>query len=112
MIAEELKILAEAVLEDMKARETVCLSVGEASNFADYMLVATGTSQRHVRSIAEELIKRGKQAAVPMLGVEGQQQGEWVLLDFGDVIVHVMLADTRRLYDLESLWALSPGDAE
>lgn len=112
MTAEELKILAESVLDDMKAQETVCLAVGEVSNFADYMLVTTGTSQRHVRSIAEALVKRSKEVEAAILGVEGQEQGEWVLLDLGDVIVHIMLADTRRLYDLESLWTLSPSEDE
>jgi len=104
--SDALKEVVEQALDDMKGQEMVCLEVGQISSFADYMIVVTGTSSRHVKSLAEEVIKQIKARDLLPVGVEGQEQGDWVLLDLGDVVVHVMLADTRKLYDLESLWAL------
>jgi ribosome-associated protein len=96
-----------AVLEDVKGQDIVSLDISQLSTIADYMLVVTGTSNRHVKSLADAVLKRGKEAGLTVR-VEGQEQGEWVLLDLGDVIVHVMQAATRKLYDLESLWQLTP----
>lgn len=107
MNSDALKNLVETALIDMKGQEPACLDVKSISSFADYMIVVTGTSNRHVKSLTEEVTKRAKEAAQPIVGVEGQEQGDWVLLDLGDVVVHVMLAETRQLYDLESLWAVT-----
>lgn len=113
MNSDALKSLVEITLEDMKGLEPACLDVKLISNFADYMIVVTATSNRHVKSLAEEVIKKVKEAGLSVVGVEGQDQADWVLIDLGDVVVHVMLADTRKLYDLESLWAATNiGDDE
>jgi ribosome-associated protein len=106
--AKKLRDFVEAAVADMKGQNVVIMDIQKLSSIADYMLVVTGTSNRHVRSIADEVEKRCKAEGVPIKGVEGQDGAEWVLLDLGDVIVHVMQAATRKLYDLESLWKLSP----
>lgn len=106
MKTKVLKELAVNTLEDMKGQDVVCLDIGKISSFADYMVVVTGTSNRHVKSLAAELKQAAKKADLPVPGVEGEDQGDWVLVDMGDVLIHVMLADTRALYDLESLWSM------
>jgi len=102
-----LRDFAVATLEDMKAQDLVCLDIRKLSTIADYMLVVTGTSTRHVKSIADELVKRCKEQGIAVRGQEGEQQAEWVLIDLGDVIVHVMQGSVRKLYDLEALWSLA-----
>lgn len=109
MKPEKLQNLARKALEEIKGQDIASLDIRKLTTIADYMLVVTATSSRHARSMADELIKRCKEAGIPPRSVEGQEQGEWVLIDLGDVIVHVMQAATRKLYDLESLWKLSPG---
>ncbi len=104
----KLRDLAVKALEDIKGQQIVTLDIRKQSSFADYMVVVTGTSNRHVKSMAEEVNLRCKAAGANVLGMEGQLQSEWILLDMGDVIVHVMQAATRKLYDLESLWSLKP----
>lgn len=103
----ELRDFAAAILEDMKGLDIVSLDIQKLSTIADFMLVVTGTSSRHVKSVADEVSKRGKEAGLNVR-MEGQEQAEWILLDLGDVIVHVMQAPVRKLYDLESLWNMSP----
>jgi ribosome-associated protein len=106
--AKKLRDFVETVVSDMKGQNLVMLDIQKMSSVADYMVVVTGTSNRHVRSIAEEVEKRCKEKGVTVRGVEGKDASEWVLLDLGDVLLHVMQAATRKLYDLESLWKLSP----
>jgi len=106
--SENLNKLVITALEDMKGQEIVTMDISKMSSIADYMVVVTGTSNRHVKSMADETQKRSKEAGVIPTGMEGQEQGEWILLDLGDVIVHFMQAATRKLYDLESLWKLVP----
>ena len=108
MKAKKLRDFVETAVTDMKGQNIVIMDIQKLSTIADYMLVVTGTSSRHVRSIADEVEKRCKEQGVAIRGAEGQDGAEWVLLDLGDVIVHVMQASTRKLYDLESLWKLSP----
>ncbi|MEY3660038.1 MAG: ribosome silencing factor [Pseudomonadota bacterium] len=108
MKAKKLRDFVETVVSDMKGQNLVMLDIQKMSSVADYMVVVTGTSNRHVRSIAEEVEKRCKEKGVTVRGVEGKDASEWVLLDLGDVLLHVMQAATRKLYDLESLWKLSP----
>lgn len=88
----------------MKARDIVKLDVRETSNVTDYLVVCSGNSKRHVLSIADHVAKSARHAGEEPLGQEGQNVGEWVLVDLGDVIVHVMQDETRSLYDLEKLW--------
>lgn len=110
MKAKKLRDFVETVVSDMKGQNLVMLDIQKMSSVADYMIVVTGTSNRHVRSIAEEVEKRCKEKGVTVRGVEGKDASEWVLLDLGDVLLHVMQAATRKLYDLESLWKLSPAE--
>jgi ribosome-associated protein len=108
--ATKLRDFAVKAVEDMKGQDVVCLDIQKMSTIADYMLVVTGTSTRHVKSIADEVVKRSKaQEGISLKGVEGTSQAEWILIDLSDVIVHVMQAPIRKLYDLESLWSMSPG---
>jgi len=99
--------LAAAVLDDMKAQDVRTLDVRHLTSVTDTMIVAAGRSDRHVRAIADALLERCKAAGYPPLGVEGQDSGEWVLVDLGDVIVHVMLPRIREFYNIEGLWDIS-----
>lgn len=108
---EDIKDIAINALEDMKAKDIVCLDVKPLTSMADYMIVCSGTSNRHVKSIADHLVENSKKAGHQPSGVEGENGSEWVLVDLIDVIVHVMLPDTRKFYDLEKLWSMSPGSA-
>ncbi len=91
-------------LEDMKAREIVVLNVSAITSITDAMVVCTGTSSRHTKSIAEHLVTQSKIRGIMPIGVEGQQYGDWILVDLGDAVVHIMLAETRSFYGLEKLW--------
>ena len=104
MDSEPLKELVLEALDDLKAVNTVTLDVAELTDVMDYMVVASGTSNRHVKSLADNVCVEAKKQGMRPLGVEGQDAGEWVLVDFGDVVVHVMLPATRDFYDLERLW--------
>ena len=101
---EAIKKIALQALDDLKAEAVVVLDVRNHASFTDFMIFASGKSTRHVKSIANEVIEAAKKANIPPLGVEGEDVGEWVLVDLGDAIVHVMLPDTRRFYELEKLW--------
>jgi len=93
-------------LESLKARDVREIDVRGRTSIADLLVFASGTSARHVKSIADEVGRHAKKAGVMPLGVEGEQEGEWVLIDLGDVIVHVMLPRIREFYALERLWAV------
>lgn len=103
--------LAVAALEDLKARDVRVLDVRELTAITDYMIVASGTSARHVRSIAERLVEKAKAAGRAPIGVEGADQAEWVLVDLDDVVVHVMQPRVRDFYKLENLWDMGAGDS-
>ena len=92
-------------LEDAKARDIVVLDVRKISDFTDYMVIATGTSNRHVQSTADKVVDTLRTHGVRTVGVEGGRTGDWVLIDFGDVIAHVMREETRDFYNLEKLWS-------
>ena len=104
MQAEQLAALVRSSLEDAKALDLVMMDVRGKTTITDFVFVATGTSNRHVQAVAERLVERVKQARGEVLGVEGKEDGEWVLLDFGDAVVHVMQRETREFYNLEQLW--------
>jgi ribosome silencing factor RsfS/YbeB/iojap len=104
--AERLRALVRDALEDLKAKDIQEIDVRGKSSVTDLMVVVSGTSSRHVKSIAEEVVKKSKQAGIPPIGVEGQREAEWVLVDLGDVIVHVMLPRVREFYGLERLWTV------
>lgn len=98
-----LQLVCQA-LEDMKAVDIRVLDVRGVSDVTDYMVIAGGTSDRHLRSVADRVVQMCKAAGQRPLGVEGEAQGEWVLVDLPDVMVHIMLPRTRELYQLEQLW--------
>ncbi|MBV35282.1 ribosome silencing factor [Kangiella spongicola] len=104
MQVEQLKNVVVEQLEDLKAKDISVLDVRELSSVTDYMVVASGTSNRHVKSVAHNLVSEMKDQGVMPLGVEGDDVSEWVLVDLGDVVVHIMLAQTRDFYQLEKLW--------
>lgn len=100
--------IAIAALEDMKAVNVKVLDVRKLTDVADTMIVATGTSDRHVKSIADRVVQRCREAGRRPFGIEGEREGEWVLVDLQDLIVHVMLPRIREFYGLEKLWDLRP----
>ena len=102
--AEATRKLALAALEELKATQVELLDVRKIASFTDYMIFASGSSRRHVSAIAESVVEAAKAAGQPPVGVEGEDVGEWVLVDLGDVVVHVMLPDIRDYYELEKLW--------
>ncbi len=112
MQTEQTIALVQNALEDMKAKEIVVLDVQGRSTVTDYMIIASGTSRRHVLSVAEEVVIQVKQAGLMPLGTEGQEAGDWVLVDLGDVVVHVMMPDARSFYDLERLWGVEAAAAK
>ena len=92
-------------ISDIKAKDVEIIDISEKSSITDYMVVCTGTSKTHVKSIAEYLVVEAKKEGIPPLGIEGRETSEWVLVDLGSIIVHVMQAETRHFYQLEKLWA-------
>ena len=100
--------IAIAALQDMKAVNVKVMDVRKLTDVTDTMIVASGTSDRHVKSIADRVIERCREAGHRAYGVEGKQEGEWVLVDLQDLIVHVMLPRIREFYGLEKLWDLRP----
>ncbi len=102
-----LQAVVVAALEDMKALEIKVLDVRGLTDIADTMVIASGTSDRHVRSVAQRVVERTKQAGYRPHGVEGQQDSDWVLIDLSEMIVHVMLPRVREFYGLEKLWDMT-----
>lgn len=105
MQLDALEKLVITALEDMKAKEIVRLDVAEISSVMSTVIIASGTSTRHAKGVANNVVVTAKQAGMQPLGVEGQASGEWVLVDLGDVVVHVMQQEAREFYELEKLWA-------
>ena len=102
--AEAVRKIALQALEDLKAENIVQLDVRPQASFTDYMIFASGNSTRHVGAIADSVVEAAKAAGKPPLGIEGEDVGEWILIDLGDAVVHVMLPDVRSYYELEKLW--------
>ncbi len=108
MNSEQLSELAVDALEDVKGKDIVRLDVREMTSVTDYMVVASGTSNRHVKALADAVAEKSKEAGHRPIGVEGEDGSEWVLIDLGDTLVHVMLPRVREFYNLEKLWSLRP----
>ncbi len=107
MQTEELKALAIQALEDLKGADITEFDVRDMTSITDVMLIVSGTSDRHVKSLADAVIMACKKSGVAPLGVEGEREGEWVLVDLGDVVVHVMQPRIREFYALEKLWTIT-----
>ena len=101
---EDLKAIVLAALEAAKANDVRQLDVRRLTEITDWMVVASGNSTRHVLALAEHVRSRVKAQGLSPIGTEGESGSDWVLLDYGDVVVHLMLPDTRGFYDLEGLW--------
>ena len=117
MAADSKRILevVESALDDLKAIDVRVLDIRELTDVADYMVIATGRSSRHVRALSENVQVEAKKRGFTPLGAEGEEEGDWVLVDLCDVVVHVMRPETRETYQLERLWTAmggSPGGEE
>ncbi|MFI0377026.1 MAG: ribosome silencing factor [Candidatus Thiodiazotropha sp.] len=110
MQIEELRDVVLQALDDMKAKDVVVLDVRGKTSITDIMVVASGTSGRHVKSIAQTVAFKAKQAGEAPLGTEGMEDGEWALVDLNGVVVHVMQPKVRDFYHLERLWSLDEPD--
>jgi ribosome-associated protein len=103
--ADDLKRVVLEVLDDMKAQDVRVLDVRRLTDVTDAMIIASGTSDRHVKSMADRIRDRVKEALdLRPIGVEGEREADWILIDLGDVVVHLMRPETREYYDLERLW--------
>ncbi|MFP5507222.1 MAG: ribosome silencing factor [Gammaproteobacteria bacterium] len=111
LTTEQLKDLALAALDDLKAQDVQTLDVRGMTSITDVMIIASGTSDRHIKALADNVVEAAKQQGIQPLGVEGETSREWVLVDLGDVIVHVMHPQTRAFYNLEKLWTVGAEQA-
>lgn len=112
LTTEQLEQLIIDAIDDLKGKDVKSLNLTGIASFTDHMVFASGTSNRHVKSIAQSVVDKTKQAGVTPMGVEGEDTGDWILVDLGDVVVHVMLPETREFYDIERLWADQAGQVE
>ena len=106
MINPDLLTISIEVLEDMKAKAINKINVSELTSISDHMIFCTGTSSRHARSIVDKLSEKAKEEKHQILGVEGYESGQWILIDLGVIIVHVMLDEVRSFYKLDDLWSV------
>lgn len=104
MKTEQIQQIALDALNDLKAIDITVIDVRDLTTIADTMIICTGRSNRHVKSLAENVAKHAKEQHISHVKMEGQKEGEWVIVDLADVIVHVMLPTTRSFYNLEDLW--------
>lgn len=109
MDSEQLKTLAVDAVESMKGQDVVVVDVRDRTSMTDFMVMASGNSNRHVHSLAEEVVQRARQETDSKPRIEGGESSDWMLVDMGDVIVHLMLPATREFYDLERFWRDAPG---
>lgn len=107
--SDELRALVLSCLEDLKSVDVQVIDVRGRSSLTDTLIIASGNSTRHLKGMAEKVIQRAKERGVPPLGIEGERDAEWILVDLNDVIVHLMLPQTRAFYNLEKLWQASAG---
>ena len=106
--SKQLARRVESILKDMKGQSISCINVQKLTTITDYMVMATGTSRIHAKALADDVVEKMKEEGHNVVGVEGLPTAEWVLVDLGGVVVHIMLAQIRALYDLEELWSLKP----
>ncbi len=113
MNSEQLSDIIVSALDDIKAQDIVKLDVRDLTTVTDYMIIASGTSNRHVKALVDNVAEKAREAGRKPIGIEGEDGSEWVLLDLDDALVHVMLPKVREFYNLEKLWSLgaAPGVA-
>ncbi len=112
LTADELKQLVLTALENLKAKDIVVLDVKGKSSFTDIMIVASGTSDRHLKAMANAIRVDAKEAGNPPLSTEGEDTRNWVLVDLGDVVVHLMRPEVREMYEIEKLWSIGSPQRE
>ena len=112
MINPDLLTISIEVLEDMKAKAINKINVSELTSISDHMIFCTGTSSRHARSIVDKLSEKAKEEKHQILGIEGYESGQWILIDLGVIIVHVMLDEVRSFYKLDDLWSVGTSTSE
>ncbi len=112
MSATSLRDHIVAALDDLKGQDIIALDVTKLTPITDFMVLVSGTSNRHVKALVDQVISAAKDCGCPAAGVEGRETYEWVLLDLGDVVVHVMQKEARAFYELERLWSELPADTE
>jgi len=100
--------LATDIIKERKAIDPVLFNVGEMSSFADYFLIASGNSSRQVQSISQHLVRKMREKGFKAYGTEGKFEGQWILMDYGDLIIHIFYQPVREFYDLEGLWLEAP----
>lgn len=105
MNSKNLAEIAVDALGDLKGQTISCMDVSSLTSITNYMVIVTGRSNTHIKALADSVVKKIKEAKQEIIGVEGRMQSEWVLVDCGDVVVHIMLAPVRALYNLEELWS-------
>lgn len=108
MQTDELNTVILNALDDLKAKDVKVIDVRDLTGVTDFMVIASGTSNRHVKSLAQKTALDVKKTGFSVLGIEGESEAEWILVDFGDVLLHVMLPETRDFYALEKLWSVAP----
>lgn len=104
MQAEQMKQLVVDALEDVKGVDIVALDVRGKTSITDFMVIASGRSDRQVKSLAQNVVDKAREQGLVLLGVEGEREGEWVVVDLGEVVVHVFIPEKRDFYNLEKLW--------
>lgn len=107
LTADALKTLALDAIEDLKGQDIVVLDVKNKASFTDFMVIASGTSDRHLKAMANEVHVKAKSAGHPPLSTEGEDSRNWILVDLGDVVVHLMRPEVREMYELEKLWRIT-----
>lgn len=111
-MSEKLQDIVKNALDDLKGQDITFLDVTSLSDVMDTLVIVTGTSSRHVKSLADNVADDAKSAGIRPIGIEGKETGEWVLVDFGDTVVHVMQQATRDFYELEKLWSMKPSSRQ
>jgi ribosome-associated protein len=106
---EKIKLAVVDAIEDIKGFDISVMDVREITSLASYMIVASASSSRQTKAIANNVLEKLKELGVQSRGTEGEREGEWVLVDLGDIIVHIMLPTTRAYYNLEQLWGAAEG---
>lgn len=111
MSDQNLQTLTINTLEELKAENITVLDVSSMTTITDTMIIASGRSVRHVKSLAQQLSEKIKSDSLEVLGIEGEQTAEWILVDLGDLVVHLMLPHVRDFYALEKLWSIGPSES-